>query len=97
MTNRDADDQHPISAISGLKEWMNRINDRITDSAVATEWTHCILVPLNTWNKRLFIISLCLLLGMCKLDPNIRKISQLSQCLEVYNVPCPDGIVLGGG
>ena len=58
---------------------------------------YCILVPLNKWNKLLFIISLCLLIGMCKLDPDIRKISQHSQCIEVYSVPCPDGIVLGGG
>ena len=58
---------------------------------------YCILVPLNTWNKRLFIISLCLLVGMCKLDPDIRKMFQYSQCIEVSSVPCPDGIVLGGG
>lgn len=58
---------------------------------------YCILVPLNKWNKLLFIISLCLLIGMCKLNPDIRKISQHSQCIEVSSVPCPDGIVLGGG
>lgn len=58
---------------------------------------YCILVPLNKWNKLLFIISCCLLMGMCKLNPDIRKISQHSQCIEVYNVPCPDGVVLGGG
>lgn len=58
---------------------------------------YCILVPFNTWNKRLLIISLCLLLGMCKLDPNIRKMFQYSHCIEVSSVPCPDGIVLGGG
>ena len=58
---------------------------------------YCILVPLNKWNKLLFIISLCLLVGMCKLNPDIRKISQHSQCIEVSSVPCPDGIVLGGG
>ena len=58
---------------------------------------YCILVPLNKWNKLLFIISLCLLIGMCKLNPDIRKISQHSKCIEVSSVPCPDGIVLGGG
>ena len=58
---------------------------------------YCILIPLNKWNKSLFIISLCLLLGMCKLDPDIRKIFQHSKCIEVSSVPCPDGIVLGGG
>ena len=58
---------------------------------------YCILVPLNKWNKLLFIISLCLLIGMCKLNPDIRKISQHSQCIEISSVPCPDGIVLGGG
>ena len=58
---------------------------------------YCILIPLNKWNQLLFIISLCLLVGMCKLNPDIRKISQHSQCIEVSTVPCPDGIVLGGG
>ena len=58
---------------------------------------YCILVPLNKWNKLLFIISLCLLIGMCKLNPDIRKIYQHSKCIEVSSVPCPDGIVLGGG
>ena len=58
---------------------------------------YCILVPLNKWNKLLFIVSCCLFFGMYKLDPDIRKISQHSKCIEVYNVPCPDGIVLGGG
>lgn len=52
MTNRDADDQHPISAISGLEKWMNRIEDRITESAVATEWTHCILAPVMIVNNQ---------------------------------------------
>ena len=58
---------------------------------------YCILVPLNKWNKLLFIVSCCLFIGMYKLNPDIRKISQHSQCLEVSSVPCPDGIVLGGG
>ena len=58
---------------------------------------YCILIPLNKWNKSLFIISLCLLLGMCKLDPDIRKIFQHSRCIENLNIACPDGIVLGGG
>ena len=58
---------------------------------------YCILVPLNKWNKLLFIISLCLLVGMCKLNPDIRKIYQYSKCIEVSSVHCPDGIVLGGG
>lgn len=57
----------------------------------------CILVPFNKWNKLLFIISLCLLVGMCKLNPDIKKILQHSQCIEVSTVSCPDGIVLGGG
>ena len=57
----------------------------------------CILVPLKKWNKLLFIISLCLLVGMCKFNPDIRKIEQHSQCIEVSSVPCPEGIVLGGG
>ena len=58
---------------------------------------YCILFPLNKWNKILFIISCCLFLGMCKLNPDIRKISQHSQCIEVSSVPCPEGVVLGGG
>lgn len=58
---------------------------------------YCILVPLNKWNKLLFVISCCFFIGMYKLSPDIRKISQHSQCIEVYSVPCPDGIVLGGG
>ncbi len=58
---------------------------------------YCILVPLNKWNKSLFIISCCLFIGMYKFNPDIRKISQHSQCIEVSSVPCPDGIVLGGG
>ena len=58
---------------------------------------YCILVPLNKWNKLLFIISLCLLIGMYKLNPDIQKITQHLKCLEVSSVPCPDGIVLGGG
>lgn len=58
---------------------------------------YCILVPINKWSKLLFIISCCLLIGMCKLNPDIRKISQHSQCIEVYSIPCPDGVVLGGG
>ena len=58
---------------------------------------YCILVPLNKWNKLLFIISLCLLVGMCKLNPDIRKIYQYSKCIEDSSTPCPDGIVLGGG
>ena len=57
---------------------------------------YCIIVPLNKWNKLLFIISLCLLIGMCKLNPDIQKISQHSQCIE-SSAPCPDGIILGGG
>src|SRR5574344_183332 len=55
---------------------------------------YCILVPFNKWNKLLFIVSLCLLIGMCKLNPDIRKISQHSQCTEVSSVTCPDGVVL---
>ncbi len=58
---------------------------------------YCILVPLNKWNKLLFIISLCLLIGMCKFNPDIRKIEQHSRCIENLNIACPDGIVLGGG
>lgn len=58
---------------------------------------YCILVPLNKWNKLLFIISCCLLIGMYKLSPDIQRISQHSQCIEVSSVPCPDGVVLGGG
>jgi len=58
---------------------------------------YCILVPLNKWNKSLFIISFCLLIGMYKFNPDIRKISQHSQCIEVSSIPCPEGIVLGGG
>lgn len=57
----------------------------------------CILVPINKWSKLLFLISCCLFIGMYKLNPDIRKISQHSQCIEVSSVPCPDGIVLGGG
>lgn len=58
---------------------------------------YCILVPLNKWNKLLFIISCCLFIGMYKFNPDIQKIFQYSQCIEVSSVPCPDGIVLGGG
>lgn len=58
---------------------------------------YCILVPLNKWNKLLFIISCCLLMGMCKLNPDIRKIYQHSRCIENLNIACPDGIILGGG
>ncbi len=57
----------------------------------------CILVPINKWSKLLFLISCCLFIGMYELNPDIRKISQHSQCIEVSSVPCPDGIVLGGG
>lgn len=57
----------------------------------------CILVPINKWSKLLFLISCCLFIVMYKLNPDIRKISQHSQCIEVSSVPCPDGIVLGGG
>ena len=58
---------------------------------------YCILIPLNKWSKLLFIRLLCLLIGMYKFNPDIRKISQHSQCLEVSSVSCPDGIALGGG
>ena len=58
---------------------------------------YCILVPFNKWNKLLFVISCCLFFGMYKLDLDIQKISQHLQCIEVYSIPCPDGIVLGGG
>lgn len=58
---------------------------------------YCILVPLNKWNKLLFIISCCLFFGMFKLNPDIQKIFQYSQCIEVSSVHCPDGIVLQGG
>ena len=58
---------------------------------------YCILVPLNKWNKLLFVISFCLFVLMFKLNPDIQKIFQHSQCIEVSSVPCPDGIVLGGG
>ena len=52
MTNRDADDQHPISAISGLQEWMNRIEDTVAESAVASEWINCILAPVMIINNQ---------------------------------------------
>ncbi len=52
---------------------------------------YCILVPLNRWNKTLFVVSVCLLVGMCKFNPDH------SQCIEVSSVPCPDGVILGGG
>ena len=58
---------------------------------------YCILVPLNKWNMLLFVISFCLFIGMFKLNPDIRKIFQHLKCIEVSSVPCPDGIVLGGG
>lgn len=58
---------------------------------------YCILVPLNKWSKLLFVISCCLLIGMFKLNPDIQKIFQHSRCIENLNIPCPDGIVLGGG
>jgi len=57
----------------------------------------CILVQLNKWNKLLFIILFCLLIGMTKFNTDIRKIYQHSRCIENLSVPCPDGIVLGGG
>lgn len=58
---------------------------------------YCILVPLNKWNKLLFVISFCLFVLMFKLNPDIQKIFQHLQCIEVSSVPCPDGIVLQGG
>ena len=56
-----------------------------------------IFIPLNKWNKLLFITTICLLIGMYRFNPDIQKISQHSQCIEVSSVPCPDGIILGGG
>ena len=56
-----------------------------------------ILVPLNKWNKLLFVISFCLFVLMFKLNPDIQKIFQHLKCIEVSSVSCPDGIVLGGG
>lgn len=58
---------------------------------------YCILVPLNKWNKLLFVISFCLFVLMFKLNPDIQKIFQHLQCIEVSSVLCPDGIVLQGG
>ena len=58
---------------------------------------YCILVPINKCSKLLFVISFCLFVLMFKLNPDIQKIFQHSQCIEVSSVPCPDGIVLGGG
>ncbi len=58
---------------------------------------YCILVPFNKWNISLFIVSCCLLIGLVKLNPDIKKIFQHSRCIQSLSVPCPDGIVLGGG
>lgn len=58
---------------------------------------YCILIPLNKWNKLLFIVSSCLFLGILEFNSDIRKIFQHIQCIEVYSVPCPEGVVLGGG
>ena len=57
---------------------------------------YCILVPLNKWNKILFIISFFLFVVMFKLNPDIQKIFQHLKCIE-SSAPCPDGIFLGGG
>jgi len=58
---------------------------------------YCILVPFKRWNKALFIVSCCLLVGMCQFNPDIKMIFQHSRCIASSSVPCPDGVVLGGG
>lgn len=56
----------------------------------------CILMPFQKWNKIFFLVSTCLLIGMIKLNPDIRKIAQHARCIE-SSTPCPEGVVLGGG
>ncbi len=58
---------------------------------------YCILIPFNKVNMSLLIISFCLFFCMFKFNPDIKKIFQHLKCIEVSSVPCPEGIVLGGG